>query len=313
MNGDRTFCRYSVVIPVFNSEGIVGETVDRTISFFRNEGLELELILVNDGSKDQSWTVIQNKAEENPEVVAINLLRNYGQHVANLCGFQLATGDYIITMDDDLQNPPDEIAKLIKKAHEGHDLVIGQFKESKHSFVRRIGSRIVGAINRRIFHSDNHLVLTNFRIIHRDVVDRVCRHKTSYPYIPGMVLMFSSNRANVLVEHQDRQTGKSNYNIWRILKLVSEILFNYSSYPLRIVCGMGLLMAMFSFLVSTYYLMRWFFRGITVPGWTTIIVLLSFFNGMALLVLGMLGEYIIRLINQNSSTEYYHVKKIVRL
>jgi len=128
-----------------------------------------------------------------------------------------------------------------------------------------------------------------------------------------MVLMFSSNRANVLVEHQDRQTGKSNYNIWRILKLVSEILFNYSSYPLRIVCGMGLLMAMFSFLVSTYYLMRWFFRGITVPGWTTIIVLLSFFNGMALLVLGMLGEYIIRLINQNSSTEYYHVKKIVRL
>lgn len=121
--------KYSVVIPVFNSQGVVAATIDRTVAFFHNEGLEFEIILVNDGSPDQSWQVIQEKAQEYPMVIAVNLLHNYGQHVANLCGFSRATGDYIITMDDDLQNPPEEIRKLINKAAEGYDLVIGRFIE----------------------------------------------------------------------------------------------------------------------------------------------------------------------------------------
>ncbi|MBU1417907.1 MAG: glycosyltransferase family 2 protein [Proteobacteria bacterium] len=304
--------KYSIVIPVFNSQDVVGATIDRTVEFFRNEGLDFEIILINDGSPDQSWEVILQKAQEYPKVIAVDLLHNYGQHVANLCGFFQATGDYVITMDDDLQNPPKEIRKLIDKAAEGYDLVIGRFKEKKHSLVRRLGSRVVGFINRKIFNAPKDLVLSNFRIIRKDVVQRVCAYKASYPYIPGLVVMFSSHRANVLVEHNKREVGQSNYNIWRIAKLVSEILFNYSSYPLRLVAGIGLVTALISFTLSVFYLVVDVVVGINVPGWTTVIVLLSFFNGMTLFVLGMVGEYLVRLINQTSRTDLYHVKEVVR-
>lgn len=304
--------KYSVIIPVFNSERIVGTTIDRVVEFFHSENLSFELILVNDGSPDGSWSVIQHKAKQYPEVVAINLLHNYGQHVANLCGFSQATGTYVITMDDDLQNPPQEIRKLIDTASAGYDLVIGRFKEKKHSLFRRLGSRLVGLINRKIFNAPKDLVLSNFRIIRKDVVDRVCAYKASYPYMPGLVVMFSSHRANVLVEHNRREVGQSNYNIWRIAKLISEILFNYSSYPLRLVAGIGLLTALISFTLSAYFISRSLFIGTSVPGWATVVILLSFFNGMTLFVLGMMGEYLVRLINQTSQDNVYHIKEIVR-
>jgi len=252
------------------------------------------------------------RSRAHPEVVAVDLLHNYGQHVANLCGFSQATGDYVITMDDDLQNPPEEIRKLIDKAAEGYDLVIGRFIEKKHSMVRRLGSRMIGLINRKVFNAPKGLVLSNFRIIQKNVVQRVCAYKTSYPYIPGMVVMFSSRRANVLVEHNRREVGQSNYNIWRIAKLVSEILFNYSSYPLRLVAVIGLVTALASFTLSVFYLAVHVFSGTSVPGWATVVVLLSFFNGMTLFVLGMVGEYLVRLINQTSRADSYHIKEIVR-
>jgi len=304
--------KYSVVIPVLNSQDVVGETIDRTVAFFCKEFLDFEIILVNDGSTDKSWEVINQKALIYSEVVAVNLLHNYGQHVANFCGFSHATGDFIITMDDDLQNPPEEIRKLIDKASEDYDLVIGRFKEKKHSLFRRLGSRVVHLIIRKIFDAPKDLVFSNFRIIRKDVVERVCAYKTNYPYIPGLVFMFSSQRTNVLVDHNPREVGQSNYNLWRIIKLVSEILFNYSSFPLRLVAGIGFVIALASFAFSAFYLYVGILNGTSVPGWITVVVLLSFFNGMTLFVLGMSGEYLVRLINQTSSTVPYHIKKIVR-
>jgi len=304
--------KYSVVIPVFNSQDVVGETVNRTVAFFRGEGLACEILLVNDGSHDGSWDVIKHKVHEYREVVAIDLLRNYGQHVANLCGFSHATGDYVITMDDDLQNPPEEIKKLIDKAAEGYDLVIGCFKRKEHPMIRRLGSRAVGYINRKIFHVSKGLVLSNFRIIHKDVVQRVCAYRTSYPYIPGLVVMFSSRQANVWVAHNKREVGRSNYNIWRIAKLVFEILFNYSSYPLRLVAGTGLFTALVSFILSAFYLLKAIYYGTKVPGWATLVILLSFFSGMILFVLGMIGEYFVRLLNQTRGADAYHINKIIR-
>tara|TARA_R110000822_G_scaffold193550_3_gene332000 strand:- start:114 stop:1034 length:921 start_codon:yes stop_codon:yes gene_type:complete len=302
---------YSIVIPVFNSENVVGKTVDKTVTFCRDNKIAFELILVNDGSVDNSWGVLSEKATQYKEVISINLLKNYGQHVANICGFHHASGDFVITMDDDLQNPPEEISKLIEKGFDGYDLVIGRYKQKKHSLSRRLGSKLVGLINRKIFNSPKELVLTNFRLIRRDVIKRVCAYKASYPYVPGLVAMFSSNPANVLVEHHNREVGASNYNFWRIIKLVSEILFNYSSYPLRFVAGLGLVMSFLSFLLSLFYLGSALINGVSVPGWATVVVLLSFFNGMTLFVIGMVGEYLVRLINQSSTPDIYHIKDIV--
>lgn len=308
----RDIFRYSAIIPVYNSEQIVGQTIDRTIAFFEQQGLDYELILVNDGSSDNSWSVLQQKAQENPHIIAINFLRNYGQHNAVFCGLRHSSGAYAITLDDDLQNPPEEIIHLIDKALEGYDVVFGRFRQKQHAGYRRTGSRLIASVNRRVFHQPPDLVLTNFRIIRRDVVDRMCSYQTAYPYIQGLALMFSSYRANVWVEHQSRPVGKSNYNLFRILALVSRILFNYSAYPLRLVSMIGIAVALVSFLLGIYFLIRGLLGDIRVPGWTALIVMLAFLNGVTIIIVSMLGEYIVRLVKQLSLNQSYDIKEIIK-
>ena len=182
---DRTSFTYSIVIPVFNSEPIVGNTIDQVVDVFTQAGLRYELILVNDGSHDRSWEVISERAARLPNVVALNLMRNYGQHYANLAGLTEATGDYVITMDDDLQNPPDQALVLIDAAMAGHEVVFGQFEQKQAGGLRRLGSKMIGVINNRIFGKPADLVVSNFRILRRDVVDRIVASRTTFPYITG--------------------------------------------------------------------------------------------------------------------------------
>jgi glycosyltransferase involved in cell wall biosynthesis len=301
----------SVVIPVFNSAGVIAETVARTCTALEALGGGFEIILVNDGSRDDSWQVIAGLARLDGRLTAIDLLKNSGQHAANLCGFRAARGEWVVTMDDDLQNPPEEIAKLLDKAGEGYDLVLGEFARKQHASYRRLGSRLVRAINHRIFGQEKDLVLSNFRLIRRDVVDRICAYRGPYPYVPGLCLMYSRRRANTLVEHHARAVGQSNYDWKRILKLVAAILFNYSSFPLRVVAGFGGLIALGSFLLGTYYLAEGLFSRSAVPGWTTLVVLLSFFNGIVMIMLAMLGEYVVRIINQISVADPYIINERV--
>jgi glycosyltransferase involved in cell wall biosynthesis len=309
---DRAAFTYSVVIPVFNSEALVGTTVDRVVETFRDAGLRLELVLVNDGSSDSSWQVISGKARTIPNVVAVNLLRNYGQHHANLAGMREATGDYVITIDDDLQNPPDQALVLIDEAMKGHDLVFGKFERKQAAGYRRIGSRLISMINRRIFGQPQDLAVSNFRILRRDVVDRICASRTAYPYITGQALLYSTDRAHVLVRHEPRPVGKSNYNLVRILSLVFTIMFSYSSYPLRAAAVGGFALSALSFLLGGFYLVRALFADTRVEGWTTLVVLVSAFSGFIIALLSMVGEYVVRTLNTVGSEESYHVVERVR-
>ena len=311
MNHKNKF-QYSVVIPVFNSEAIVDKTIDRILAFFEEHGWRYEIILVNDGSQDGSWNIISSRAQQHQNIMAINLLRNYGQHTAIYCGLKESMGDYVITLDDDLQNPPEEIIHLIDKAQDGHDVVYGRFRQKKHAWYRRIGSSLISLINRQIFYQPKDIVSTNFRLIRRDVVNRVCGYTTRYPYITGLVIMFAANPANVVVDHAERLVGKSQYTPIRLIRLVMRILFNYSAWPLRMISGIGLFVAAISFILGTYYLIQGLLGAISVPGWTTVVVLLSFFNGISLLMLGMLGEYLIRLINETSGTTSYQILEVVK-
>ena len=300
------------MIPVFNSERLVEKTIDQVTDFFEHLALPYEIILVNDGSTDSSWSIIKRKAQDSPNIVAIDLLKNYGQHNANFCGFQESRGDYLITLDDDLQNPPAEIAHLISKAEEGHDVVFARFQTKRHPIYRRAGTKVIDWMNRKIFRKPKDLVLSNFRLISRDVVLRVCKYKTAYPYIPGLLLLFSRNPGNVVTAHHKRASGKSNYTFKKLAALVAYILFNYSSYPLRIVAALGFLVSSASFLLGMYYVLLALFSEVNVKGWTTVVVLISFFNGVSLLILGMLGEYLVRLINQTSGVGAYQVREVVR-
>ena len=298
---------YSVVIPVFNSEPIVATTIDRTVAFFESHGFSYEVILVNDGSTDGSWDVLRRAPARYPHVRVINLLRNYGQHNANLCGLRRATGDYVITMDDDLQNPPEEIIHLIEKAMTGPDVVFGQFRHKAAPPARTLGSRVIGLLNRRIFGQPSDLVVSNFRILRRDVVDRICTSRSAYPYITGQALLYSSKPANVEVEHAPRQAGKSTYSPVRLAKLVLRILFSYSLFPLRLSAAVGFFIATLSFAIGVAFVLHHFIAGSSVEGATTIIVLLSFLNGVVIAMLSMLGEYVLRTLRQVTETESYHV------
>jgi glycosyltransferase involved in cell wall biosynthesis len=298
---------FSVVVPVYNSAGVVGDTVDKIVETFEAQGLSYELILVNDGSPDNSWDVIAAKARANQHVIALKLLKNYGQHNANLAGLRESTGDYVITMDDDLQNPPDQVRILIAKAMEGHDVVFGEFETKQATSYRRLGSKLIGQINRRVFGQPPELIVSNFRIIRRDVVERICASRTSYPYITGQSLLYSHSAVHVKVRHDQRTVGKSTYSTFRIIRLVLTILFSYSVFPLRVAAAIGFIVASLSFILGAFYLVSGWIKGTRVPGWTTLVVLTATFNGVTIMLLSMLGEYIVRTLNTVSSTDSYHV------
>ena len=303
---------YSVVIPVFNSEGVVEETVERTIGFFKTSGYRYEIILVNDGSSDGSWEKVRQLSGSHNNVVAIDLLKNYGQHSAVYCGVEASSGDFIITMDDDLQNPPEEIIHLIRKINEGYDLVFAEFHQKQHGLVRRWGTKLIGSLNNRIFHKPKNITLTNFRIFTRQVADRMLQYKTFFPYMSGLLLMFSSDMANVKTEHHPRNVGSSNYNIFRIARLVARLLFNYSSWPMKALTFLGVAISILSFALGAFYIAYNYTVGINVPGWTTIVVLVAFLNGFIIMMLGVIGEYLVGVLNNVSDKRSYYVRKVIK-
>ena len=302
---------WSVVIPVYNSAPLVGQTVDGVLAVLAEHGLRHQVVLVNDGSTDTSWEVISEKARSHDDVIAVDLLRNYGQHHANLAGLRETTGDFVITMDDDGQNPPDQVPLLVGAAMQGHDVVFGAFERKQAAGYRRLGTRLIGLVNRRVFGQPDDLVVSNFRVLRRDVVDRICSSRTAHPYLTGQALLYSGNRANVSVRHEPRAVGASTYSFARILALVLTILFSYSSWPLRTLALIGFGVAALSFVLGGVYLVLGLLTETRVEGWTTLVVLLAVFNGFTIGLLSMLGEYVVRTLNAVSAQDTYHVRRRV--
>jgi glycosyltransferase involved in cell wall biosynthesis len=309
---DLSEALFSLIIPVYRSANFVSRTVFRCQEALNNAGRRYEIILVNDGSPDDSWHVIERLALENPEITAVDLVHNYGQHTANYCGFQIARGDYVVTLDDDLQNPPEEIEKLIRKAEEGHDLVVGRFAEKKHDFNRRIGSVVMGYLNRKIFRSPPEFIHTNFRLISRSIVDRMLQFTTHYPYTSGLAIMYAHNPVNVLVDHHERIEGKSNYKFSTLVQLAANIVFAYSKLPMRLISATGLVLSVFSFMLSLFYLLRALFHGTQVQGWLTLVLLVSASMGILFFLLAIIGEYLGRVMLHINQPRHFHIHKITR-
>jgi glycosyltransferase involved in cell wall biosynthesis len=301
----------SVIIPVYNSQLIISTTVLKTLEFLREQNIFFEIIVVNDGSTDDSWEVLCALADKyKGDIKAINLLKNSGQHSAIMCGMYYSNGDWVVTLDDDMQIAPSEIGKLIEHAKNGVDVVVGKFKEKKHPIIRRIGSKVVQKLNEYIFQKPNEFSVSSFRMIRRDVVERILKWKTPFPYINGLMLLSSSKCINVLVEHHERSHGKSGYDFRKILSLTFRILFNYSAFPLRLVMVIALIASLVSFSIATFFIIRKLIGGTEILGWTSIISLVAFFNSFIVLMLAMIGEYLLRLVRQLSNETSYMVKEI---
>ena len=296
----------SVVVPVFNSASSLPRLLDRLESTFSKMELKhYELIFIEDGSSDDSWTVLQSLQKGRADkITAIQLMRNFGQHNAIMCGLKYAKGKYIVTIDDDLQNPPEEIEKLINYISENElDLVYGEPRIKKHSSWRNLGSQIIRSFYHLVFR--NKVNPTSFRIIRRELVDCIFSYDLNFTYIDGLLAWNTKRIGSVPVEHNPRQEGKSGYSLRRLLILSLNLFTNFSLLPLQVVSFLGIASATFGFAAGTYYLLSALVFGSIVPGYASTITAILILGGMQLLALGMIGEYIGRLhLNVNRKPQY---------
>ena len=303
----------SVVIPAFNSEKFLAMTVNQVLDVMHNEQQSFEVVIVDDGSADMTWEVIKQLATVNEQIVGVSLLKNYGQHSALMCGLRQTMGNFVVTMDDDLQNPPTEIPRMLAFAKENnHDLVIGRFLEPQKARFRIVGTGFVNRIVNKVFNKNPELSLSTFRVVRRDVVDRVCKSNNPTPYITGELLYAAGSIANLDVRHDKRIQGKSTYNPLKILELVRRITFSYSIELLRASSRVGMVVSLVSFLLSAALTIRGVLINGVVPGWTSMITATSFFAAIIILLLSMIGEYLAVVLLQTSGTPAYREAAVVK-
>jgi len=288
----------SIVIPAYRSRESLPILVERLEAVLRGVGREFEIIVVDDCSPDDTWNVLKRLKEGRETLRIVRLMKNSGQHNAILCGFSLAKGAVVVTMDDDLQNAPEDVPKLVAAVDEGYDLAIGSYAEKKHSKARNVGGMLVDATQRRIFGLPPTFQLTSFRAIDRPVVENVVAMGGVFPYVTSMLLSHTARYTNVPVQHEERQFGKSNYNMKRSALLAFNLLLNYSTYPLYFVVALCLLALGCSALLSVWVAWKSLLGDGTVPGWASTITAISFFNGLILLALVVHSLYLSRLNQQ---------------
>ena len=295
----------SIVVPVYNSAGTLGSLLERLTQTIEALTTRYEIILVDDGSRDDSWAVIQSlRVNYGDHLVAVQLMRNYGQHNTLMCGLGLARGEYVVTMDDDLQNPPEEIPKLLShiKQH-SLDLVYGCPSNRNHAAWRNLGSTIVWHFYRTVFR--NPVTPTPFRIMRHQLAQSVMFYDLNFTYLDGLLAWCTSRIAGVEVEHHARAQGNSGYSLGKLLGLALNLYTNFSLIPLQIVSGLGVVTATSGFLVGAYYLFQFFASNIVVPGFASTIIAILILGGAQLLALGVIGEYLGRLhLNVNRKPQY---------
>lgn len=301
----------SIVVPCYRSGAWLRALVGRIAAALEPLDLTFEVLLINDASPDNTWPVICGLAADYPFVRGFDMLFNVGQFRGTICGFEHARGALIVTIDDDLQHPPEEIPALVTAIcnHPEIDCVIGAYRDGKrHNLIRNFGSAVWSRMNELLYFKPRELRMTSFRIMRRQVAEAICAHGTSKPIV-GPLLMRSTRRImNVPVAHHPRQAGRSGYSLRRMLRLTLDNLISGSTLPLKLVSSLGLLSATASFCLGCYYFVQYIRGAVAVPGFATLVLLITFFGGLTLLSIGILGEYVIRIIHEVGRPPRYVVR-----
>lgn len=295
----------SVVIPVYSSHETIPLLLQRLTRSLDALSSRYEIILVEDGSPDRSWEAIEAvRPLYGDRVVAVQLMRNYGQHNALMCGLRQARGEFVVTMDDDLQNPPEEIGKLLSAIRSGgHDLVYGGQSDRQHAQWRNLGAAVVWQFYRTVFRST--ITPTTFRIMRHQLVRSVMFYDLNFTYLDGLLAWCTSRIGSVEVEHHARAIGRSGYSLRRLLLLALNLYTNFSLLPLQVVSVLGFLAALSGFTVGLVYLVLYLTSSIVVPGFASTIIAILILGGVQLLALGVMGEYLGRLhLNVNRKPQY---------
>lgn len=303
----------SIVSPVYRGEKMVAELVRRNVKSVTTITDDYEIILVNDASPDNSWEEIVKQCENNPKVKGINLSRNFGQHYAITAGLHYAKGDWVVVMDCDLQDKPEEIPNLYKKAQEGFDIVYARRVVRKDKFFKRLSSMLFHWVYNWLSGLETDKTIANFGIYKHCVIEEFNKMPERARSFPSLVTYLGFRDAAIDVEHAERAEGKSSYNLYKLFKLSFDVIVSNSNKPLRMAVGLGFGMAALSFLLALYNLIAKWIGIIQVEGFTTTIFSIWFVGGVMLFVMGILGLYMGKIFDQVKGRQLFVVRDVINI
>jgi glycosyltransferase involved in cell wall biosynthesis len=301
----------SVIIPVFNSQEILEELIEKLCLALSMQEDDFEIILINDGSSDSSWDGIKNLSLQYPSIRGINLSRNFGQHNALLCGIRAAVYDVIITMDDDLQHPPEEILKLLDKLNDGYDVVYGTPDKEQHGFWRDFASQATKIALQSAMGAEIARHVSAFRALRTDVREAFSHYESTFVSIDVLLTWGTTRFAAIPVRHEERLKEKSNYTFRKLLTHAMNMMTGFSVLPLQLASLTGFVFTIFGFAVLGFVLIRYLIDGESVAGFPFLASIIAIFSGAQLFSLGIIGEYLARMHFRTMAKPAYVVRSKV--
>ncbi len=289
------FAGISVVVPVYNSQDTLKPLVTKLKSVLEAYADAFEVILINDGSLDDSWQVIGELVDNKEFVKSLNLMRNYGQHNALLAGIREAKYDITVTIDDDLQHPPEEICNLLEKLNEGYDVVYGAPQIEQHGLWRDLASQITKLVLRSVMSVEIARNVSAFRVFRTRLRDSFSDYRGTYPSIDVLLSWGTKRFAAIAVKHMSRQEGTSNYTFLKLVTQAINMATGFSVLPLRVASLLGFTFTLCGFLILVFVVGRYLMFGTRVAGFPFLASIISIFSGVQLFALGIIGEYMARM------------------
>lgn len=301
----------SIVIPVYNGARSIGPLVEHLLTVLHQ--YTLQIVLVNDGSPDNSHEVCRGLHQAHPDAVTyVRLAKNFGEHNAVMAGLRHARGDYVVIMDDDFQNPPDEVIRLIEHAAQGdHDIVYTFYRKKHHHWFRNLGSRLNNFVATWMLDKPRDLYLSSFKCLSRFAVREITRYEGPFPYVDGLALRATRHIGKIEVRHEPRRDGHSSYTFRKLVHLWLNMFINFSVMPLRLSTMMGLGLSALGFLLGIVVLIEKLLNPSVPLGWSSVIVALALFAGVQLAMLGLAGEYLGRLFLSTNQTPQFVIRDVL--
>ncbi|MCR5403904.1 MAG: glycosyltransferase family 2 protein [Butyrivibrio sp.] len=303
----------SYVIPCYRSEHTIADVVGRIDETQKSHSeYEYEIILVNDSSPDDTFSVLKELAAQHDNITAVDMTRNFGQHAALMAGFHFCRGDIVICLDDDGQTPPEEAFKLVDKLGEGYDVVYARYGKKEHSAFRNFGSKVNSIMTEQMLDKPKELYISSFFAARKFIIEEVLQYKNAYPYVIGLVLRSTKRICNVDVHHEARKEGSSGYSLKKLFALWMNGFTAFSVKPLRIATYTGIGTAIAGIFMLIYVIIKKLSHDPNTPvGWASTMSVLLFMSGMILFVLGIIGEYIGRMYICMNSAPQYVIREVV--
>jgi len=288
----------SIVVPVYNEEFNLAPLMERLYPAVKATGRTFEILFTNDGSRDRSLEILRRMVDEYPGVKVIEFNGNFGQHMAILAAFEMSKGEIVITLDADLQNPPEEIPRLVAEIEKGYD-VVGTIRQKRQdSLFRKLASRIVNITTNKMTGMKMSDYGCMLRAYHRNVIENINRCGESTTFIPALAQTFASNPTEIEVAHAERAAGESKYSLYKLIRLNFDLMTGFSVVPLQLFALFGIITSVLSLAFALFLLIRRFIVGAEVEGVFTLFAILFFFIGIIIMGIGIVGEYVGRIYQE---------------